>query len=689
MHQLPVRKSKKEGDRRTGPRGTLVAAIIAAVAFPSLVAAGEKALVLKLRIAKDGAGVTVPLPIADILAAGAALVEDYEEMAVVDLRSTTAEALARSIDLHVSPLPDHDKVMLRDFSLDADSALPARMTAPAFPAHVPNLYLVVLRSIPKPEWVESLSASGATIVSYVPNNTYLAYARRADLDALRTSAPYIINVLPFICEFKVLERNRLFGPDGFSRTLLQLVNQPAAEAVTEIVKSNATAGTYSTFALGDSIAIVGELPNHALEGLASHPETVLIEPAPQLEPSGEREALIVAGQVVSASEDGRTVYRPSSATDYYSWLSARGLANATDIHLGLLDTGLDLGSTSNVHTDFRNTSNGSRITYQFNPSGAPTASDCAGHGTLVAAVLGGSGGSSTGTQSSESATTTNRCAGCTGTCPNPTSCTAGVFWSGVGIAPAASIASAKIWDDQGGDDWPYIPNRVSQGIASLSGNGVWVANLSTNDAATSYTSLSQMLDQRVRDGSAIGLGWPISIVVSTGNEVGLVQAPATAKNIVAVGASESYNPFLDTTTCRAYADANNAYDVATFSGAGTLGEDGRWKPDIVAPGTRIMGALTRVTGVCWGYKTCGRSALPGMDGVHDISWSWGTSFAAPAVGGAAGLVSKWFKNQYAVVPSPAMTKAMLLNAALDIAGGMRGAVTIDHIPSQYRRVGEG
>jgi hypothetical protein len=75
-----------------------------------------------------------------------------------------------------------------------------------------------------------------------------------------------------------------------------------------------------------------------------------------------------------------------------------------------------------------------------------------------------------------------------------------------------------------------------------------------------------------------------------------------------------------------------------------------------------------------------------MGGTNPITWSWGTSFAAPAVTGAAGLGAKWYKNYHSGVrPSPAMTKAMLINSALDIQGGKHKVgptiYTIPHIPS--------
>jgi hypothetical protein len=491
-----------------------------------------------------------------------------------------------------------------------------------------------------------------------------------------------------------LDRSRLFGSDGYTKVAIQVLNVPSNDAVMAEIQAAALPGTFARVPTGDVTLLFGELPNDTVQGLAYSPEVIAIEPAPQVAPSGERDALIVAGQVASASEidpdtgQYRTVYKPNQSVDYYTWLSQKNLANASDIYLGVLDTGFDLGSTTDVHIDFKNTAAPpqSRVQVLLNPAGAPDSKDCDGHGTLVAAVMAGSGGTTSGTSFSETATTSSPCAGCSGTCPTPTNCASGLFWADAGVAPAAKIAIAKIYNQIPGDPG-LVQIAVRNGVANFAALGAWATNLSSNSGTTAYDSFSQVLDQRVRDASGIGVGLPMTIVVSTGNVVGPVLAPANAKNVISVGASEGYNPFLDQTTCTNFAAANNAYDVASFSSSAT--SDLRIKPDLVAPGTRTMGALTRYApATCWGAqwsKNCGRNPsgmLPGMGGTNPITWSWGTSFSAPAVTGAAGLVAKWYKTAHSEVrPSPAMTKAMLINSALDIQGGKHAGVTIPHIPS--------
>jgi hypothetical protein len=669
--------------------------------------ASQKALVNKVVASPSGSPTIESLPVLTIQKLGAKVVEEYDEMAVVDLGSTAAAALSQATGLLVSPLPDHDKVFLRDFTLDAVGGLPTGVAAPAFPSDHANLYLVVLRSIPKAEWVAALGATGAEVVSYIPQNTYLVYAALDDLRNLQAKNDFVVNILPFVPAFRLLDRPRLFGSDGYSKVTVQVLNVPSNEAVMSEIQAAALPGTFVRVGGGEVTLAFAQLPDGTIQGLAYSPEVVAIEPASQVAPSGERDALIVAGQLASASEidpdtgQYRTVYKANQTVDYYAWLSQKGLSSASDISLGVLDTGLDTGSvdangnpTDDIHIDFLGTSGHTRVQYLGNPAAAPDRKDCDGHGTLVTAIMAGSGGTTTGTPFSETATTSSPCAGCSGACPNPSTCSSGLFVADAGVAPAAKIAAAKIYNQVPGDP-ALVQVAVRNGLANFAALGVWATNLSSNSTTTAYDSFSQVLDQRVRDASGIGAGLPMTVAVSTGNVPGGVLSPANAKNVISVGASEGYNPFLNQTTCTSLYDANNAYDVASFSAAGTPDPDRRYKPDLVAPGTRTIGALTRYApDTCWGQvslydKNCGRNPggmLPGMGGANPITWSWGTSFSAPAVTGAAGLVARWYKGTHSGVrPSPAMTKAMLLNSALDIQGGKHkvGSIvyTIPHIPS--------
>ena len=151
-----------------------------------------------------------------------------------------------------------------------------------------------------------------------------------------------------------------------------------------------------------------------------------------------------------------------------------------------------------------------------------------------------------------------------------------------------------------------------------------------------------------------------------------IGAPATAKNLITVGASEnqrSDNYLCDTglsyTACAAQGgvnsiftwgsawpadypanpikddvSANNAQQMAAFSSRGPTG-DGRMKPDLVAPGERIQ------------------SSLPGGEwGELD-----GTSMAAPHVSGAAAMLMARYAE---LIGQPRQIKRVLCESATDL-----------------------
>jgi hypothetical protein len=80
---------------------------------------------------------------------------------------------------------------------------------------------------------------------------------------------------------------------------------------------------------------------------------------------------------------------------------------------------------------------------------------------------------------------------------------------------------------------------------------------------------------------------------------------------------------------------------------------------------------------------------PSVDNPDGVTYamSAGTSFAAPAVAGAGALVRKWYNTNTSTNPSPAMTKAILINGALDLHGGSMRQVYQDGVSSATATVG--
>src|SRR5262249_42409430 len=126
-----------------------------------------------------------------------------------------------------------------------------------------------------------------------------------------------------------------------------------------------------------------------------------------------------------------------------------------------------------------------------------------------------------------------------------------------------------------------------------------------------YGSDSQEYDGLVRDAQPAGAPFSATgnqemvIVFAAGNagpNAGSVGSPATAKNVISVGAAENVrslapanggNDPLGNDGCSIPdAAANSGNDITSFSSRGPC-TDGRIKPDLVAPGTHITGGVAQ------------------------------------------------------------------------------------------------
>ena len=174
---------------------------------------------------------------------------------------------------------------------------------------------------------------------------------------------------------------------------------------------------------------------------------------------------------------------------------------------------------------------------------------------------------------------------------------------------------------------------------------------------------------------------------------GSLYSPATAKNCIAVGASENvrmsgglsgytwgYLGFLDGTwSALPISDdyvSDNEDGMAAFSSRGPC-LDGRIKPDLVAPGTDII--------------SCRSQDPQGLQSTATLSWGvyddyymylGGTSMAAPAVASCAALVRQFYGDVKGLAnPSAALIKATLINGAADMSPGQYGSGSQQEIPT--------
>ena len=194
-----------------------------------------------------------------------------------------------------------------------------------------------------------------------------------------------------------------------------------------------------------------------------------------------------------------------------------------------------------------------------------------------------------------------------------------------GMAPAAKLISYEWWGDPG-----ERSNEFDQAINTYN------ISISTNSWSSggvygSYPEDAQGLDNIIRG----SLGKKIVITKSAGNRgsgFNTITTPGAAKNIISVGASNS-----DTDS------------IAGFSSRGPT-QDGRIKPDLVAPGCQEgSGGIT--------------STYPN----NEYNSICGTSMSTPAVAGSIALILEKFKQLH---PNkellPSSIKSLLMTSAVDL-----------------------
>ena len=131
---------------------------------------------------------------------------------------------------------------------------------------------------------------------------------------------------------------------------------------------------------------------------------------------------------------------------------------------------------------------------------------------------------------------------------------------------------------------------------------------------------------------------------------------ASAKNAISIGASENYRPSRG-------GSADNAEGMADFSGRGPT-DDGRTKPDFVAPGTHIYSTKSRYSGPA--ASSCGWGS---DSAVTDYCYMGGTSMATPiAAGATALLLEHLIENVGLTDPTSYLVKAILGASTSDMAG---------------------
>jgi subtilisin family serine protease len=552
--------------------------------------------------------------------------------------------------------PQPPKIRLQYASFDplvGEPRVPPELQANETPA-ASGLHLVQFDGPLQAEWKRALESAGARLVAYIPDYAFICSLEGAALESVRSLA-HVRWVGDYQPAYRLAESLRepallkqsttlslvaLLAPGadlpGFSRQVARLGG--------ELVQPQAAV------AAGFSRPQRLELPAAELDKLAALDEVLWVEP--------------YASPVILNDIAGGEIMKANLARGRI------GLYGNGQV-VGIADTGLDTGSSgADMSDDFEGRIEAGQALCA--PYGLRNEwSDLHGHGTHTTGSILGNGVYSGS---------------------NPAA--SHYLGSYAGVAPEARVVFQSI-DSDGDGSLECVPGNLVEELfgpayalgARVHSNSWGSGAGSSSELSGGYSTMTQAIDQ------AAWIYPDLLIVFAAGNggtdsdsngviDLGSLLSTGSAKNHISVGASENDRPDITYTwqdgmgyrsePFAGDAMADNPNGMAAFSSRGPT-DDGRIKPDVVAPGTFVISARSHMPEAGTGW---------GLVGEH-YNYFLGTSMATPLVSGAAAVVREWLIKLVGVSnPSAALVKALLLNGAVDPSPGQYGSGAFQEVPSQ-------
>ena len=526
-------------------------------------------------------------------------------------------------------------LLYRDVSLVS----PGEWTQRTGETHVDGFHILG-HTLPVPsEWFHELAAVGIDCFSFMPPASFHCDvnghtpARLAALDVVGLAAmdatdKVQTDLVRGLLSLEMVAPNPFVNEEGalVNVVLSGEVLPEGLEQRTDVVLDSHS-GRFATVAVGVQ----------GLSWLVAQDTVEWVEPRPVFE------LLNSVGIDVMNVDDTWDSTNMANIDSSWTGLSGEGVV------VTVADTGLDNGvNNTNMHPDFRDHITG---ILSFPPAASTCsalglspcgddAEDLHGHGTHVAGSVLGDGTHSNGAI--------------------------------IGAAPEAHLLVHSIATTHNSEEKLLgIPNDLDDMFKLAWANGSRVHTNSWGSAvAGQYTTSSMQADASARTHDEMVILFAAANEGADANRDGEIDldsmgSPATAKNVLTVGASENdranmsfvwgssdYGSPISTDRL-----ADNPEGMAAFSSRGPT-DDGRLKPDFSAPGTMILSTKSRST------SSTGWLA-------HNASYTYmgGTSMATPLTAGASALLLEHLMDNLGETnPTSALVKAIFTASAHDMTG---------------------